>query len=86
MHYTIVILNLSTPWYLHKKTNFYIQVIMSDLNEKDFMILGAEASEEDNDLLVGDDELDESKPTAKPKKEGEEDDWGIEEDLEEGLE
>ena len=59
---------------------------MSDLNEQDFMILGAEAGEEDDDLLVGDDEsLEEGKPGAKPKKEGEEG-WEIEEDVEEGLE
>lgn len=58
---------------------------MSDFNEKDFMILGAEAGEED-DLLIGDDEdVAEGQPAKQPKKEGEEG-WEIEEDLEEGLE
>jgi len=78
--------NLSTDIHLPKKTNFYIQIIMSDLNEQEFMVLGAEAGVEDDDLLVGgDEELDETKPATKPKKEGEEG-WEIEEDLEEGLE
>lgn len=50
------------------------------------MVLGAETSGEDDDLLVGDDEDAEgASPNSQPKKkEGEE--WEIEEDLEEGLE
>ena len=59
---------------------------MSDLNEQEFMVLGSETSDEDDDLLVGgDEELEGTKPATKPKKEGEEG-WEIEEDLEEGLE
>lgn len=56
---------------------------MSDLNETGFMILGAEAGNDDENILVGgDEELD----TQPKKKSADGDDWNMEEDLEEGLE